>query len=351
MVAGAPRGNQPAGVFRSDWLSLFGRRTVEQIISPIALYVVCALGGLGVAMALPRRDTKLQITGGVVFAAAAGLAALALGLKASGSGGLPNYFFYPFAALGLGASVRMITHPRPVYSALYFILTIIASCGMYLLLSAEFMAFALVIIYAGAILITYLFVIMLATQAPSSTQEELIDETDAVSREPVLAAAIAFILLGILTTAMFRGVGEVHPAGNDRTALNGVLANLPKKVDLKLKRAGLLEADERVLRLDDGTAALDASAGTIVIENVDLGTTRMIDHEQWGDHLEATNLDRLGFNLMHDHPMTIEIAGIILLMAMLGATVLARKHTEFEEQLKASHARTLGLDNSTGDRS
>ncbi|MBL4591898.1 MAG: hypothetical protein JKY96_08065, partial [Phycisphaerales bacterium] len=61
--------------------------------------------------------------------------------------------------------------------------------------------------------------------------------------------------------------------------------------------------------------------------------------------------DRLGFNLMHDHPMTIEIAGIILLMAMLGATVLARKHTEFEDELKASHARTLGLDNSAGGQS
>ena len=319
---------------------------MEQIINPIALYAICVLGGLGVAFALPRRDQRLQILGGILFAAALGVAALAMGLKASQSGGLPNYFFYPFALIGLGSAVRMITHPRPVYSALYFILTIIASCGMYLLLSAEFMAFALVIIYAGAILITYLFVIMLAMQAPTSTKEELLDETDAVAREPVLATAIAFVLLGILTTAMFRGIGEVHPAGDPQTAKNGVLQYLPLKVDKALRRADLIEDDERVLRLEDGTASVDAATGIITIENTDLGSTRLITGDEWPDNLEATNLDRLGFNLMHDHPMTIEIAGIILLMAMLGATVLARKHTEFEDELKASHARKLGLDGS-----
>ena len=157
---------------------------MEQIINPIALYLVCALGGIGVALALPRRNNTLAIVGGLTLAAAAGLAALALGLAASDSGqALPNWFFYPFAVIALGASARMITHPRPVYSALYFIMTIIASCGMYVLLSAEFMAFALVIIYAGAILITYLFVIMLATQQPTSDAEELLDDTDAVARE------------------------------------------------------------------------------------------------------------------------------------------------------------------------
>ncbi|MCA9304198.1 MAG: NADH-quinone oxidoreductase subunit J [Phycisphaerales bacterium] len=319
---------------------------MEQIISPIALYSVCVLGGLGVALALPRRDQRLQILGGIIFAAALGVAALALGLKASEAGGLPNFFFYPFAIVGLGASVRMVTHPRPVYSALYFILTIIASCGMYLLLSAEFMAFALVIIYAGAILITYLFVIMLAMQAPTSTKEELLDETDAVAREPVLAAALAFILLGLLTTAMFRGIGEVHPAGDPRTAQNSVLQYLPAKVDKILRRADMIDEDERVLRLADGTASVDAATGAITIENTDLHTTRLITADEWPENLGASNLDRLGFNLMHDHPMTIEIAGIILLMAMLGATVLARKHTEFEDDLKASHARRLGLDGS-----
>lgn len=316
---------------------------MDTIISPIALYLICVLGAVGIAAALPRRNNAASIAGGLVLASAIGLAVLILGLGATKSGQpLPNYFFYPFAILALGASARMITHPRPVYSALYFILTIIASCGMYLLLSAEFMAFALVIIYAGAILITYLFVIMLATQAPSSAAEAFIDETDAVAREPVLASVIGFVLLAILTTAMFRGVSTLPAPTNQELAQDSVLLNLPTKVDRILDRAGILTTSERVVRNADGTAALDIAARTITIENTDLNTIRVLGPDQWPDTLNAGNLDRLGYNLMHDHPMTIEIAGIILLMAMLGATVLARKHIELEDDLKAAQARKLG---------
>ncbi len=315
---------------------------MDTIISPIALYLICVLGAVGIGAALPPRNKASEIVGGLLLAAAVGFGILILALNASETGGLPNFFFYPFAILALGASARMITHPRPVYSALYFILTIIASCGMYLLLSAEFMAFALVIIYAGAILITYLFVIMLATQAPSSASEAFIDETDAVAREPILAAGIGFVLLAILTTAMFRGIGDLPAPADETLAQDSVLLNLPTKVERLLEREGLITETERLVRNDDGTAAIDVVTRTITLENTDLGTTRVLEADQWPESLTAGNLDRLGYNLMHDHPMTIEIAGIILLMAMLGATVLARKHIELEDDLKAAQARKLG---------
>jgi NADH-quinone oxidoreductase subunit J len=220
---------------------------------------------------------------------------------------------------------------------------------MYLLLSAEFMAFALVIIYAGAILITYLFVIMLATQAPTAATEATIDATDDIAREPFLAAGIGFVLLAILTTAMFRGVGDLQEPAHRELAQDSVLLNLPRKVDRILDRAGVLSTHERVVRNSDGTAALDIAARTITIENTDLHTTRTLGPDQWPDSLAAGNLDRLGYNLMHDHPMTIEIAGIILLMAMLGAVVLARKHIELEDDLKADQARKLGESMETGN--
>lgn len=333
---------------------------MEQIIDPIALYTICGLGAAGIALALPRREQDgartLTIVGGLLLAASFGLAALLLGLKAGDSGeALPNFFFYPFAAIGLGAALRMITHNRPVYSALYFIMTIIASCGMYLLLSAEFMAFALVIIYAGAILITYLFVIMLATQAPTGEQDEMLDEVDAVAREPYLASAIGFVLVGLLTAAMFRGIGDLPAPGNGMTqaqAQNQVLENLPKKIDKELARQDLLPEGWRVMRdHETGKAVIDVDARTITLELIDgkdshgdpnIVATRVLTSEEWPESLSANNLDRLGYNLLNDHPMMIEIAGIILLMAMLGATVLARKHVELEEDLKAAQARKLG---------
>jgi NADH-quinone oxidoreductase subunit J len=336
------------------------RDTVEQIIDPIALYLICGLGAAGVAMALPRRDREggrtMTIVGGVLLAATFGLGALILGLKAGdNNAALPNYFFYPFAAIGLGGALRMITHKRPVYSALYFIMTIIASCGLYLLLSAEFMAFALVIIYAGAILITYLFVIMLATQAPTGDKEELLDEVDSVAREPILACAIGFVLLGLLTAAMFRGIGDLPDPATGTTiaqADDGVLVNLPKKVDKILDRNDLLPDGWRVARdPETGKAMLDVDARTIELELIEgkdeegspiIAATRTLTSDQWPEELAANNLDRLGYNLLNDHPMMIEVAGIILLMAMLGATVLARKHVELEEDLKAAQARKLG---------
>jgi NADH-quinone oxidoreductase subunit J len=311
---------------------------VEEIISPIVLYTVCALGAAGMALALPRRGSKLVPLGITLLSAALAMALVSLGLRVDDGQG-PGIFFYIFALIALAASVRVITHPRPVYSALYFILTIIASCGMYVLLGAEFMAFALVIIYAGAILITYLFVIMLATQAPTGQDAGMLDETDAVAREPVVGAVAGFVLMAIISAMLFGGIKEARQP-DPAFAPDAVLANLPGKVDRILRERDLISADERVARTGDGGGLIDAAAGTITIENTELGTTRVID--EWPEYLSATNLDRLGWNLLHDHPMTIEIAGVILLMAMLGATVLARKHVELEESLKAEQARKLG---------
>lgn len=318
---------------------------MEQIISPFIFYTVCVLGAAGVALALPRRGSRLVPLGVVLIAGAVGLAALAMGMRAPAGSG-PGLFFYIFAAIGLGAGVRMVTHPRPVYSALYFILTIIASCGMYVLLGAEFMAFALVIIYAGAILITYLFVIMLATQAPSGQEPGMLDETDAVAREPVVGAVVGFVLMGLIAGMLFNGVGSLAvPRGFSPDA---VLANLPGKVETALRDADLIEPYETVRRIGEGVADIDPVRRTITVQSVRVAdgeefvSIRVIGPEGWPEGLEATNLDRLGWNLLNDHPMTIEIAGVILLMAMLGATVLARKHFELEESLKEAQVRRLG---------
>ena len=109
-----------------------------------------------------------------------------------------------------------------------------------------------------------------------------------------------------------------------------------------LREAELIEPYERVHRLADGRGDIDAAARTIAVYNEETGTIRVLSPDRWPESLEATNLDRLGWNLLHAHPMTIEIAGVILLMAMLGATVLARKHVELEDSRKAEQALRLG---------
>ena len=66
-----------------------------------------------------------------------------------------------FALMAVASAVQMISQRRPVYSALFFVLVVMSVCGILVMLEAFFMAFALVIVYAGAILITYKYLLTL----------------------------------------------------------------------------------------------------------------------------------------------------------------------------------------------
>ena len=69
--------------------------------------------------------------------------------------------FVPLAALALGTAALVILLRNPIYCALALVGTFFALSGLYLLLQAEFVAVVQVIIYAGAIMVLFLFVIML----------------------------------------------------------------------------------------------------------------------------------------------------------------------------------------------
>lgn len=310
---------------------------MDSIIHPILLYGLLALGGIGVCLALPSRGKRPQVAGGLLAAIAAGLVILFLTIKAGENH--PVIFFYIFGIIALGAALRVITHSRPVYAALWFIMVVLASSGLLLLLSAEFMTMALVIVYAGAILITYLFVIMLATQAPEEDEVEVLLEYDTNAREPIAATVAGFVLLAVLTTLIFRGLGDMPAAPRSNTKF--LLAEMPRKVESVLDNAGMLKRGEHVAIEKDGKAKIDWNAGTIEIKS-ERGETRLIEKDQWPENLTVRNVEALGFNLLRDHPGTIEIAGVILLMAMLGATVLSRKQVQMDEEAKMKQAKMLG---------
>lgn len=302
-----------------------------RVISPVGLYLLLAVGCVGVAAALPRRGVNPRVIGAVVGAASGGGVLLLLGLRAGDA--IPNLFFYVFAFVALAGALRVITHPRPVYAALYFVMTVLASAGLFVILSAEFVAFALIIVYAGAILITYLFVIMLATQAPTEERVEVLAEYDAQAREPVAATVVGFLLLGALTTMLFRGAGELTPPDPRRADAAPVVERLPGRVGSALRREGTMRAGERV-------ASVDAEGGEAVVEDA-LGRGRKV---RLPEGVEATNVEGVAFTLLADKPGSIEIAGVILLMAMLGAVVLARRQVQLDEDAKARHAARLSAE-------
>ncbi|PID34081.1 MAG: NADH:ubiquinone oxidoreductase subunit J [Thiotrichales bacterium] len=69
--------------------------------------------------------------------------------------------FYLFAAILLGAAVSMVTVRNPVYAALSLMVCCFTSAALWIMLEAEFLGLVLVLVYAGAIMVLFLFVIML----------------------------------------------------------------------------------------------------------------------------------------------------------------------------------------------
>ena len=72
-----------------------------------------------------------------------------------------DYVFYALAAILLLAGLRVITTRNPVHAALYLVLAFFTAAGIWLLLQAEFLAIALVLVYVGAVMVLFLFVIMM----------------------------------------------------------------------------------------------------------------------------------------------------------------------------------------------
>jgi NADH-quinone oxidoreductase subunit J len=69
--------------------------------------------------------------------------------------------FYAFAAILLFAALRVITARNPVHAALFLVLSFVTAAALWLLLRAEFLAITLVLVYVGAVMVLFLFVVMM----------------------------------------------------------------------------------------------------------------------------------------------------------------------------------------------
>ena len=240
--------------------------TLAPLLPPVLILVLCASAGLATTFLLPgRRDVSIRRVGGAVLLVVFVIFGAVLFRAAAGRAepGV-NLFFWPFAAIAILAGVRVVTHPRPVYAALYFVLTTFATAGLFVLLWAEFMAAALILIYAGAILVTYVFVIMLAQQATSPGQAATaVNEYDTVSREPGVAATVGFALMAMLIFVISDKATPITPA-----------------------------------------------------PEVSAATTYMANNE---------STQAIGRHLFEYHLVNLELAGLILTLATVGAIVIAHR--------------------------
>src|SRR6266536_4572357 len=83
-----------------------------------------------------------------------------------------TFFFYMLAGLAVLGGILVVTRRNAVHSALALILTLLAVAGLYLMLYAPFVAGVQIILYAGGIMVLFLFVIMLVSIEKSQKEEQ-----------------------------------------------------------------------------------------------------------------------------------------------------------------------------------
>lgn len=168
-------------------------KTLQFLFEQWRIVLVIVVGAAAVYMLLPRPRGRNVVLGGLLGLLALVLAGgLLVGVRAADSKTIAEtILFYTFSATAILAGALLVTQRNPARAALAFALVVLSTSGLFLLLAAPFLMAATVIIYAGAIIVTFLFVLMLAQQEGRS-------DADYRSREPLLSVIAGFVLLGAL---------------------------------------------------------------------------------------------------------------------------------------------------------
>ncbi len=243
---------------------------------PIALAAL--LFAAGMWLLLPRGGRRGRRLG--VGVAAAGLALLTLlvhcGLSITGEITAPKFawtatepplgappadlVFMVLAFVTVVSAIASVTFRKPVYCAIWFALTLTGVAGLLLYQGAQFLGVATLVVYAGAILVTFLFVLMLAEPEGQAYYDRL-------SWEAALSACTGAVLVGLMT----------------------------------------IVTSEALQRPQDKLPDWAASA---------------LSAERDANVLDSDHMAHLGKELFSKHLISVEVAGTLLLVALVGAVAI-----------------------------
>ena len=131
----------------------------------------------------------------------------------------PLIVFFVLAAMAILGAVSLIVQRHPIHSALSLIVVMIALAGLYLLMGAEFVAAVQIIVYGGAIMVLFVFVIMLLNAG--------VEERTNFSKLAGFAGLpLAIALMGFLAAAVARSTDRVQTYTTGTVAPTKALANL-----------------------------------------------------------------------------------------------------------------------------
>jgi len=230
----------------------------------LLMAVAVAATAAGLWLLLPKGlESRLARPSGLVLGVVA-LACFALAGHRLGSIGEEAVFALVSLVAVVSAAATIVTR-SPVYAAIWFAMTLAGVAGVLLILGAQFLGVATIVVYAGAILVMFLFVLMLA-------QPSGLAPYDQVSSEPMLSAIAGAVLVGLLTISIGR-------------------LSAPAVAD------------------DAGQVAATSDAAVVVPD----------------DKLLEDHVARLGGELFGRHLVAVEAAGVLLFVALVGAIAVVTR--------------------------
>lgn len=210
---------------------------------------------------------------------------------------LEQIIFLVLAVLATISAIGMVIMKDPVHSALLLVFTFFNLAAIYLVLGAEFIAAIQVLVYAGAIIVLFLFVMMLLQVRPGPSFYKLRFFQSRVG--PVIALVfMAEVLLVVFASSFMLNGGKITDPNN--TQAQQVAANVRYST-------------EGVVPMTDANGNTIGGTGIGLHENVTTGHSALLGKELYSTFL---------------YPF--EIASLILLIAAIGAIVIARRTLEHD---------------------
>jgi NADH-quinone oxidoreductase subunit J len=236
------------------------------------LMLLSAVVGLWLAMAQRRFQARRLGVAVATFS----LIGVIMPFETPGVGPVEHFQFWVCSIGALTGGISMISSRNPVHGALWFAVATMSVCGLFLLQAAPFLAAATIIVYAGAIIVTFLFVIMLA-------QQNGVAAYDRNARGPTMAILMSAVVLVTMVAALHDFHGDSPMALADQA-----------------ERADQADNNDQPVRAE--SVAPEGAADT----PAELGA-----------------MHSLGRSLFVDHLLAVELAGTLLLIATVGAILLA----------------------------
>ncbi|WP_019215912.1 NADH-quinone oxidoreductase subunit J [Legionella tunisiensis] len=177
--------------------------------------------------------------------------------------------FYVFAGLSILSALMVITQNNPVRCVLFLVLTFFASSVLWILVEAEFLALILVLVYVGAVMTLFLFVVMMLN----------------IDTESMKAHFVRYLPFGLILVALLTGL---------------LLVAVPE--------------DTFKTDVEQPVLSAQTSSSTTIDESTAVEPAKAL-----------SNTERIGMVLYTDYVFAFEIAAVLLLVAIISAITLAHR--------------------------